>query len=540
MVKHSRILNLDDYKKEALQELSEITQVINTIREKDIEMNEKCSFLQTLIDSLPNPLYVKDKNLKIQFCNKAFEIMMRIDRENIIGKSLNEIFPNNEAILKIHYKDMDLLMKGGSESFQSELFPDGKLTNVIFYKSTYRDTSGNIAGLVCSFSDISEIIQKKKQLKLSEEKFSKAFNISPLPMTISDYQTGRLLDVNQSFLNFLKIKRDEIIGLNAFSYKFSDGSESLFVDSSFTRAKFIDLLDHNDGQIINLLLQIYTNEKEVKLVKLSSIKYPINAHYNIFSVIQDITDETILYNNLLSSEKKYKDIFENVIEGIFQTTPDGRYISANPAFSEVLGYDSPNDLINSVTNISEEIYVNSEDRKKIVKIIERDGFVEKFITRLKNKKKGLIWVSINAKAVKDMDGRIIYYEGTMEDITKLKDAEQKIYESDLMWQNIFDVFPDAIIIVDTECNIIKANKLFCQKIGKTSFDILGNKCYQIVHNNNFPPENCPHNSTMIDQMEHSLRMDNDLFGKNVLVTTTPLFDSKKTMIGSVHIIHMHE
>ncbi|MBP7526876.1 MAG: PAS domain S-box protein [Syntrophorhabdaceae bacterium] len=128
---------------------------------------------------------------------------------------------------------------------------------------------------------------------------------------------------------------------------------------------------------------------------------------------------------LKRSEEKYRSIFENAVEGIFQTTPDGRYLSVNPSLAKMYGYDSPEEMIDSVTDIERQQYVDLEDRETLKNLYDTQGFVEGFETQLYRKDGDKVWISMNARAVRGANGEIIYYEGTTEDITRRKKAQEE-------------------------------------------------------------------------------------------------------------------
>jgi PAS domain S-box-containing protein len=135
---------------------------------------------------------------------------------------------------------------------------------------------------------------------------------------------------------------------------------------------------------------------------------------------------------LRESERKYRNIFENALEGIFQTTPDGLFISANPALSRMCGFDSPQEMMKSVTNIAGQLYVNPEDRIKLKVLHENQMFVEGFETQIYNKNSEKIWVSLNERSVLGAKGELLYYEGTIEDITARKHLESQLRQSQKM------------------------------------------------------------------------------------------------------------
>ena len=145
-----------------------------------------------------------------------------------------------------------------------------------------------------------------------------------------------------------------------------------------------------------------------------------------FTVGIDVTDRQQALEALQKAEEKYRTIFENAVEGIFQTTPDGRYLSANPALARIYGYDSPEDLMANLDNLEERLYIEPQRRRIFIHSIETEGGVIGFEAQVRRRDGQLRWISENARAVKDENGKIIYYEGTVEDITDRKEAEEKL------------------------------------------------------------------------------------------------------------------
>jgi PAS domain S-box-containing protein len=142
-----------------------------------------------------------------------------------------------------------------------------------------------------------------------------------------------------------------------------------------------------------------------------------------FTVGIDITQRKVAEEALRQAEAKYRNIFENIVEGIFQTTPDGRYISANPALARIYGYISPEEMITSLTSIQQQLYVNSQRRREFIQALQVHGEVQGFESQVYRRDHTIIWISENARAVRDEDGSLLYYEGTVEDISDRKAAE---------------------------------------------------------------------------------------------------------------------
>ena len=126
------------------------------------------------------------------------------------------------------------------------------------------------------------------------------------------------------------------------------------------------------------------------------------------------------------AQEKYHSIVENAIAGIFQSTPSGGYISANPALAKLYGYDSPEALMSDITNISQQLYVDAERRLEFVAAMEADNAVSGFESMVCRKDGRRIWVSENVRAVRDSKGELLYYEGTVSDITERKLAQEAL------------------------------------------------------------------------------------------------------------------
>ena len=140
-------------------------------------------------------------------------------------------------------------------------------------------------------------------------------------------------------------------------------------------------------------------------------------------VVRNITEQRTTQAALKKAEEKYRSIFENAIEGIFQSTPDGRFISANPALARMFGYDSAEQLISDRKDIERQHYVDPERHKIFKKLMEEDGIVLGFELQAYRRDGGKIWTSENVRAVRDEHGALLYYEGIVEDITRRKEVE---------------------------------------------------------------------------------------------------------------------
>ena len=161
-------------------------------------------------------------------------------------------------------------------------------------------------------------------------------------------------------------------------------------------------------------------------------------------------------------EDMYRSIFENAIEGIFQTTPAGQYLTVNPALAKMYGYETTGELVRSLTSIDHELYVDPNRRQEFVEIMERDGFVRGFESEIYRKDKSTIWISENARSVRNAAGELLYFEGMVEDITERKNLEKKLRESEEKISALISNVEDSIWSVDREYRLITFNSTFAR------------------------------------------------------------------------------
>ncbi len=150
----------------------------------------------------------------------------------------------------------------------------------------------------------------------------------------------------------------------------------------------------------------------------------------LFTVyVRDITEQKGAERALRAAEQKYRAIFENATEGIFQSTAEGRYLAANPALARIFGYASAEQRIECVNSIQTQIYVDPTRRLQFTEAIARDRAVAQFESQVHRKDGEVIWISETARGVRDSDGRLLYYEGTVIDITLSKCSEAEREEA---------------------------------------------------------------------------------------------------------------
>lgn len=148
---------------------------------------------------------------------------------------------------------------------------------------------------------------------------------------------------------------------------------------------------------------------------------------------------------LAAAEEKYRKIFEDAAEGIFQTTIAGQYLNVNPALAEMYGYDSPADLVASITDIGTQVYVQPRRREEIIAFVRQLESVTVFESEVYRKDGSIIWISENMHTVRDHAGALLHYEGSVRDITDRKSTEEELHRQRLRSERLLlNVLPQAI------------------------------------------------------------------------------------------------
>ena len=146
------------------------------------------------------------------------------------------------------------------------------------------------------------------------------------------------------------------------------------------------------------------------------IKHPDGTRSKM-AMIQDITDRKETEKARKRAEEKYRGIFDHAVEGIYQSSPEGRFLSVNPAMAQIFGYGSPEEMLAGVDDISRQLYVDPRRRDDFSQMLREAGFVKSFEAQFYRQDGSRIWISINARAVRDEEGEVLYYEGFVQDVT---------------------------------------------------------------------------------------------------------------------------
>lgn len=286
------------------------------------------------------------------------------------------------------------------------------------------DNYGNIIALEGFITDITELKQAEKAKKTSDIVLD-----SMVECVIIWDENGLLTYTNAAFDAMFGYENNELIGQHIsilIAYTMPENQQIIREIKQKLNDEGIWLGEFSNRKKDGTP---FTSYAHISALEMAEKKY-------ICCVCEDISERKRAEIALREAEEKYRSIFENAVEGIFQTTPDGFYLTANPMLARIYGYDSPGELINSIRNIEQQLYVDPKRRAEFTRILQENDAVWEFESEVYRKDKSKIWISENARAIRGANGQLLGYEGTVIDITRRKQAEAELLKRDSLLEAV--------------------------------------------------------------------------------------------------------
>lgn len=254
---------------------------------------------------------------------------------------------------------------------------------------------------------INELNKVTEVLKRKENLYGKWIDSSPLAIIIHSYQ--KIVFANKYAIQLFNLKEEiEIIGKDFLELISDDFKDSV--------AERIEGIIKRREEVPPLEIEILIGKGETKWVEIFDSYVELEGYPLVVSIILDITEKKM-------AEEKFKILFNSVFDGVYESTPDGRLITANPAFVKMLRYNSEKELLSKPMN---ELFFNPDEIKEVVQKMERHGELKNIELKLKRKDGSIIYTMNNLRAKMDRAGKVISYEGTFKDITERKIAEERL------------------------------------------------------------------------------------------------------------------
>gem|GEM_PF-5560613 len=395
-------------------------------RQAEEALRESESQKKAILDASVDRIRLTDKDGRIIWANQTHTRNLNIAPEDIVGKACYEVFvgrntpcpecPTQEA-LRTGKIEHTVLVRPVSVNTDEKMYLDA-------YAVPIKDESGRIVNILQVTRDITEQVVAEKRLRESEEKYRE------LTDSITDVFFAMDNNLRYTFWNkaseeLTGIAEKDVIGKSLFEI-FSDSPETRKVESAYR-----EVLKTRKSKA-------FINEYHIKGKRcfFDIAAYPSRDGLSVF--VRDITKQKELEYELWESEVRYRSLFNGVPVGLYRTTPNGKILDANPALVEIMGYPNRETLVHANAI---ELYVNPKDSEIFRATVERQGAIYDFETQLYDYDGTPVWVGINARVVKNADGNILYYEGSMTDITERKMTEKALKESEERYKLLSENVP---------------------------------------------------------------------------------------------------
>lgn len=339
------------------------------------------------------------------------------------GIWLKQVHPQDRE--RVMEAEEDCLRNGGTYDVEYRMFTrDGRLAWFRDRAMLVQESGGRI--LMHGFMlDITERREAEQALLKLGRQTNMILNSAGDGIFGLD-RNGILTFVNRASARMLGYDAEEIVGRNGHAlwhHTTADGKPYAEADCPIFAVLLDGATRHGTGDVFW--------RKDHSSFAVEFISTAIREGEEIVGAVvtfRDITARQRAEKAQKQAEERFRGIFENAVEGIYQSTPDGRFISVNPAMARMFGYESPDEMIQAVNDIGAQLYTHARRREEFKAVMEQSGTAEGFEAQVIRKDGAKIWISETARAVRNVIGRVCYYEGTLEDITSRKraDAERQV------------------------------------------------------------------------------------------------------------------
>jgi PAS domain S-box-containing protein len=446
--------------------------VITARKLAEKKLEESRGTLKSIIDNSNSLIYLVDTEGRFVMVNQHLQTKLSLSGEILIGQTRETFLP--KEIADIHRKnDLEVIKTGKTQFFEEEnVEPDGKH----FYLTTKFPLFNDQNEIYCIgglSTDITERKLAENALRENEKRLKEAQEMAHLGFWLWDIKTGKVEWSDEVYKIFC-------LDPETFTPKI----DSILELSPWPK-------DHQrDKELISQAMETHTpGDYEQKFLRPDkSIGYyysTFRGNYDdsgelisIVGTVLDITERKNAELALSESEERFRSLYENVTIGIYRTSTDGRILMANPALVKMLGFDSFEQLAGR--NLDLEGYKPDYPRSMFLDTIEKDGKIVGLESAWNRKNREALFVRESANAVRDVHGNMLYYDGTVEDITYRKKAEEALRVSEDKFKYIFDhsLIGKSITLPTGEINV---NQSFCDILGYTREELEKTNWQDITH-----------------------------------------------------------
>ena len=446
------------------QRVTELERKLKEYERKEGQQNlqEVTKRLEKIAEMGDDGIIVFDEDYKIGFANTVASELTGYSKERLVGMDFRQLLSEQD----IGYLDQMHSEVGADESKRvcTEM-------EVLTEKGLRRDAEVCITiakkekGGVQTYGYLRDVTERKRmerEIREATKRFEKIAEMGEDGVIVFD-EDSRIEFANQMASEIMGFPKDQILGREFFSLIGKRDEE--FLEEMVMRGEGL-------GQKVCTEMSLHTSPGQVKETEVCiAPTRSEDGRIKTYAYIRDITERKKFEKDLRESEEKYRNLFERVRHGLFISSKEGHFLDCNQAMWGLLGYQDKEEFLK--IDIVKDLYVNPENRKTFMELVEKLGFIKDFDVEFKKKNGERITVLLTATAKRDEKGTIIGYEGLNIDITDRKKMEKELKEANDFLMNLIESSVDGIIVTDMKGDILIFNKGAEDLLGYKSEEVVG-------------------------------------------------------------------
>jgi len=414
-----------------------LTKALHTVRQSEERYRE---FFENSVDAIAS-LSLDGTIFQI---NQEAELLWGYERDEALGRHFSHFITEESTTLA--WERIGCSLNGEEVPPLFELAcvcKDGRIVPVECRSRFLRDEEEKPTGIQVSFRDITERRRMEEQLQQQAEELERRVeertaelkerqrfieqitNTMPTILYLCDLTTYHISYVNPRVKTALGYDGEKVMEGRTSILEFIHPEDVVLVNDRFQRYGRAQ-----DGEVLVLEYRMRHRDGGWRWLRDQGTVFTRAADgkpLQVLGAAQDITEQKRTAEALQAAEEEYRAIFEHASIGIYRSSLDGKQIRANPALVKLNGYSSEEEMLPAVNDIASEWYVNPQRRDEFARLLEELGRVTDFESEIyRHKTRERIWISETARLVRDRNGKPLYYEGTVQDITVRKRAEEEL------------------------------------------------------------------------------------------------------------------
>ena len=293
--------------------------------------------------------------------------------------------------------------------------------------------------LVGVIIDVSALKGAEAAIRSSEERYRQMFDINPNPLLVFDAKTFQFLAVNDAAVKLYGYSREEFLRITAADIRPKD-DVPVFLERVRT---------HPQNDLENAVVRHRTRDGRIIDVEVNSAALEFQGQHARMAFVRDLTEERRTRAALGAIETRYRELFENAVEGVYQTNAEGKFIAVNPSLAQIFGCVSPEEFVEWIGSAG-SVYVKPGRRAEFFGELGARDSVTDFESEVRCRDGTIKWITENVRAVRDRDGNLLYVHGFLSDITERRKALEAMRESEGRYRALFQNMPVGILEIDLQ------------------------------------------------------------------------------------------